>query len=183
MGEQKAILQKRVMEKVRVSFTPEFLNRLNSIVMFNSLGANQMEQIVQKAMWGVKRRLESKGIGVVLESSGARAILESSYDPNYGARPVERYLEATVVTQLSRMLIGGELSSGTTVHIEGTDAMIEEASEEEDSSLDDCNRPLVKRPRTLEYRVEFQTEAMKKKIKTRTNREICLSPVDSLPNA
>merc|ERR1711976_760420 len=87
------------------------------------------EQVVQKAMRGVKRRLESKGIGVVLESSGARAILESSYDPNYGARPVERYLEATVVTQLSRMLIGGELSSGTTVHIEGTDAMTGGASE------------------------------------------------------
>merc|ERR1712170_1424 len=149
--EQKATLQKCVMEKVRGSFNPEFLNRLNSIVMFNSLGENQMEQIVQKAMRGVKRRLESKGIGVVLETS---------YDPNYGARPVERYLEATVVTQLSRMLIGGELSSGTTVHIEGTDATTGGASEEEDSSLDDCNRPLVKRPRTLEYRVEFQTEAM-----------------------
>merc|ERR1711976_36654 len=99
-------------------------------------------------MSGVKRRLEQKAIGVVLESSGAKAILES-YDPNYGARPVERYLEGTVVTELSRMLISGELQSGATVHIEGVVA----GESDEESSLDDCNYPVAKKARTLNYRV------------------------------
>eukprot|EP00980_Cylindrotheca_fusiformis_P002240 scaffold517_cov119-Cylindrotheca_fusiformis.AAC.23 len=147
--EQKEALQNQVMELVRASFAPEFLNRLSSIVMFNALGSSQMERIVQKAMSGVKRRLEAKGIGVVLERSGTKAILESSYEPSYGARPVERYLEGTVVTELSRMLISGELRSGTTVHIECADF-----GEGDDSSLDDCSQPLVKRARTLVYRVE-----------------------------
>merc|ERR1712232_74396 len=138
-----------VMNQVRSSFAPEFLNRLNSIIMFNSLGANHMERIVQKAMCGVKRRLEDKGIGVVLESSGAKVVLESSYDPNYGARPVERYLEGSIVTELSRMLISGELQKGTTVHIEGT-----EVESDEESSIDDCNYPLAKKTRRLRYRIE-----------------------------
>jgi len=136
-----------VMNQVRSSFAPEFLNRLNSIIFFNSLDASHLEKIVQKAMGGVKRRLEQKGIGVVLESSGAKAILESSYDPNYGARPVERYLEGTVVTELSRMLISGELQNGATVHIEGVEG------ESDEDSLDDCNYPLAKKARTLSYRV------------------------------
>ncbi|CAJ1931748.1 unnamed protein product [Cylindrotheca closterium] len=142
-----------VMEQVRSSFPPEFLNRLNSIITFNSLGTTHMELIVQKAMGAVKRRLEQKGIRVVLESSGAKAILDSSYDPNYGARPVERYLEASVVTELSRMLISGELRSGATVHIEGSEV------ESDEDSLDDCNYPLAKKARTLRYRVDEEKEA------------------------
>ena len=144
--EEKEIVHKSVMAKVQASFPPEFLNRLSAIVLFNSLGTRQMEQIVQKAMKGVKRRLESRGVRVVLEKSGAQAVLEASYDPHYGARPVERYLENTVVTTLSRMLISGELVSGTTVHIEAVGA--------EDDSLDDCNVPLAKKARKLNYRIE-----------------------------
>lgn len=158
--EKRETMQKLVMDEVRASFAPEFLNRLNSIVLFNPLGARQMERIVQKAMSGVKRRLATKGINVVLERSGTKAILESAYDPNYGARPVERYLEGTIVTELSRMLISGELSSGTTVHIECAD----DSNEEEDASLDDCNEPLAKKARELVYRVEHDA-AMEDDIK------------------
>ena len=87
--------------------------------MFNSLGLSQLEKIVYKSMKDVKKRLAGQGIRVVLEKSGVEAILDASYDRNYGARPVERYLEHSVVTKLSKMLIGGELSSGCTVFIEG----------------------------------------------------------------
>merc|ERR1712125_32392 len=147
--ERRKATHKLVMDHVRSSFAPEFLNRLNSIIMFNSLGKSHMERIVQKAITGVKRRLRNKGIGLVLEQSGAKAILESSYDPNYGARPVERYLEGSIVTELSRMLISGELRNGTTVHIEGT-----EVESDEESSIDDCNYPLAKKTRRLRYRIE-----------------------------
>jgi len=136
----------RVMDKVRNSFAPEFLNRLSAIVMFNSLGMDQLEKVVQKAMKGVKRRLAARGVKVHLESSGVRAILDASYEPSFGARPVERYLEGAVVTTLSRMLISGELTSGTIVHIEGVDSSGDSESES----------PVAKKPRNdnLRYRVE-----------------------------
>lgn len=137
-----------VMSAVRSHFSPEFLNRLSGIIMFNSLGASQLEKICQKAMIGVKKRLAGQSIRVVLEKSGTEAILNASYDREYGARPVERYLEQTVVTKLSKMLIGGELSSGYTVFIEGL------PQSSDDDSFDMVEEPAKKRAKTLTYRVE-----------------------------
>ena len=96
-------------------------------------------------MKGVSKRLATRGVRVVLKSSGAPAVLAASFDPNYGARPVERYLESTVVTTLSRMLISDELTIGSLVHIE--------AVEMEDESYDDSNVPLRKKAR-LQYMIE-----------------------------
>ena len=139
-------VRNQVMAAVRSHFSPEFLNRLSGVVMFNSLGASQLEKICQKAMNGVKKRLAAQGIRVVLEKSGAEAILDASFDKSYGARPVERYLETSVVTKLSKMLIGGELSSGYTVLIEGV-------SDNDDDSFDFVE-PDKKRAKTLKYRLE-----------------------------
>jgi len=139
------LVQDQVMTHVRNHFSPEFLNRLSAIVMFNSLGPEQLEKICQKAMGSLKSRLAEQGIGIVLEKSGAEAILGASYNRDYGARPVERYLEQTVVTSLSKMLIAGELNRGTTVHVEGVD-------DEEYEIVGEG--PLRKRPRTLSYRFE-----------------------------
>merc|ERR1712224_681735 len=151
---QKETAHNNVMDRVRSSFAPEFLNRLSAIVMFNSLGMDQLEKVVQKTMKGVKRRLEKSGIKVELEKSGVKAILDASYNPSYGARPVERFLEGTVVTKLSRMLISGELTSGTIVHIE--------AGNKSTSTDNSSSSPIAKKPRNitmgtsddLRYRVE-----------------------------
>lgn len=147
----KEVAEAAVMAEVRSTFAPEFLNRLDAIVMFNSLGPNQLEKIVQKSMRGIRKRLAAVGVKVRLESSGAKAILSASYDPDYGARPVERYLESTVVTKLSRMLISGELTSGSTVIIEGTDG-----DGDNDDSYDGLSMPLMKKQKLskLVYRIE-----------------------------
>lgn len=143
-GDDKSAAHTRVMKDVRAHFSPEFLNRLSAIIMFNSLGIDQLEKICHKAMKGVKRRLLVQGVRVVLETSGAKAMLDASYDHNYGARPVERYLQQMVVTELSKMLISGKLASGSTVHIEaGSDA-----------DADTETMPTNKRARTLNYRIE-----------------------------
>lgn len=138
------VARKQVMAAVKSHFSPEFLNRLSGVIMFNSLGGSQLEQICHKTMKTMKKRLAGQGIRVVLEKSGTEAILDASFDRSYGARPVERYLENTVVTTLSKMLIGGELSSGNTVFIEGIC---------EDNSFDFVE-PEKKRVKTLNYRVE-----------------------------
>ena len=144
-SQAKDLAHAKVMAQVQRKFAPEFLNRLSAVVMFNALGSSQLVQIVQKSMKGVSKRLATRGVRVVLESSGAKAVLAASFDPNYGARPVERYLESTVVTTLSRMLISGELTSGSLVHIE--------AIEMDDESYDDLNVPLRKKAK-LQYRIE-----------------------------
>ena len=147
-SEAKESAHKQVLSEVQARFAPELLNRLSAIVMFNSLGPHELERIVQKSLNSVRRRLSPKGIRVVLEKSGAEAILAASYDPNYGARPVERYLESTVVTMLSKMLLRGELPSGSVVHIEAA-----ERSEDDSESYDDSSYPLKKKAR-LRYRLE-----------------------------
>ena len=134
----------KVMAAVRAHFSPEFLNRLSGVIMFNSLGMTQLEKIVHKSMKDVKKRLAGQGIRVVLDKSGVEAILDASYDRNYGARPVERYLENSVVTMLSKMLISGELSSGYTVFIEGIS---------EDDTFDFVGQD-KKRRKALTYRTE-----------------------------
>ena len=138
-----------VMAEVQARFPPEFLNRLSAITIFRALGTNQLERIVQKHLKQVRQRLASRGVRVHLEQSGARQVLSASYDPNYGARPVERYLESTVVTQLSRMLISGELTSGCVVHIEA----VGNGEGDPDDSYDDVNVPLAKKAR-LRYHIE-----------------------------
>jgi ATP-dependent Clp protease ATP-binding subunit ClpB len=150
-SEKKQAAHNTVMMEVQERFPPEFLNRLSAIVMFNSLGITQLEKIVQKSMAGIRKRLSPQGVKVVLESSGAKAILAASYNPDYGARPVERYLESSVVTTLSRMLISGELPSGSLVRIEAVEGP-------EDDSYDDVSVPLQKKAR-LRYVVEVQDVA------------------------
>jgi ATP-dependent Clp protease ATP-binding subunit ClpB len=148
--EQQQIAHDRVMKEVQRHFAPEFLNRLAGIIMFNALGPCQLEKIIQKSMTGIRKRLATQGIRVVLESSGAQAILAASYNPDYGARPVERYLESSVVTTLSRMLISGELTSGSIVRIEAVDTTTDNSSEYDDS---DIPLPIKKKSR-LSYHVE-----------------------------
>ena len=76
-----------IMKRVRDHFAPELLNRLSAIIMFNSLAMKQLEKISCKSVRGAKRRFAAHCVRVILESSGAKAILAESYDRNYGARP------------------------------------------------------------------------------------------------
>jgi ATP-dependent Clp protease ATP-binding subunit ClpB len=149
----KALARQAVMNDVQAHFSPEFLNRLSAIVIFNRLGVQQLERVVQKSMRSVRKRLAAQGVRVVLESSGAQAILAASYNPNYGARPVERYLESTVVTKLSRMLISGKITSGTNVYIEAVPSNDDSDEDRDDSSYDDISSTPHKKAR-LVYRIE-----------------------------
>lgn len=178
-----SVAHSKVMESVRGHFPPEFLNRLSAIVMFKPLGYNQLEKICHKAMRGVKRRLATQGVRLVLEESGVSAILEASFDPNYGARPVERYLEQTVVTKLSKMLISGEIGNGCIVHIEATsqidcsnennNPMVRGPSSFEDDDYFGVVRT-KKKPRPLEYRIERSNSFFEDEILKESNENNCL---------
>jgi len=109
----------KVMEVVKRHFRPEFLNRLDDIVMFHPLGQSELRKIVELQIVRIAKRLEEKDIGITLTPSAADVILKFSFDPVYGARPIRRYLEKQVGTHISRMLLSGELQDHTQVIIDG----------------------------------------------------------------
>eukprot|EP01117_Protostelium_nocturnum_P019508 TRINITY_DN8472_c0_g1_i1.p1 TRINITY_DN8472_c0_g1~~TRINITY_DN8472_c0_g1_i1.p1 ORF type:complete len:873 (+),score=338.28 TRINITY_DN8472_c0_g1_i1:136-2754(+) len=107
----------KVMSKVKKYFRPEFLNRLDDIVVFTPLGDSQLKEIVTIQMKGLLKRLEDKQIKINLKDSAAQFVLNQSYDPAYGARPLRRYLEKHLVTELSRLIISGKLKEKSNVEI------------------------------------------------------------------
>jgi len=111
----------KVMNVVKKSFRPEFLNRLDDIVIFHPLTKQNLHKIVRLQVAQMGKRLEGKNVTIDIRDSALDYILEKAYDPIYGARPLRRFLEKQVVTQLSRLIIGGGLPEHSIVHIERHD--------------------------------------------------------------
>jgi len=109
--------QERVMRVVRSHFRPEFLNRLDDIVLFDSLNRAQLRNIMKLQIDAISKRLKDKNVTVKLTDKGMDFVLEQSYNPSYGARPVRRYLEKNITTDISRMIISGDLENDTNVEI------------------------------------------------------------------
>ncbi|KAK2359986.1 chaperone protein ClpB1 [Trifolium repens] len=108
----------RVMQEVRMHFKPELLNRLDEIVVFDPLSREQLRKVARLQMKDVASRLAEKGIALAVKDAALDYILAQSYDPVYGARPIRRWLEKNVVTELSRMFIWEEIDENTTVYID-----------------------------------------------------------------
>jgi ATP-dependent Clp protease ATP-binding subunit ClpB len=106
-----------VMSIVKKHFRPEFLNRLDDMVIFSPLTKTQLQEIVKLQVKSLAKRLESRHIDVVVDASALDFILTESYNPSYGARPLRRYVEKHIVTQLSKMIISGELLDESVVTI------------------------------------------------------------------
>ncbi|KAJ1688048.1 hypothetical protein LUZ63_019438 [Rhynchospora breviuscula] len=107
-----------VMQEVRKHFRPELLNRLDEIVIFNPLSHDQLRKVARHQMKDVAVRLAERGIALAVTDAALDVILSESYDPVYGARPIRRWIEKRVVTQLSKMLIQEEIDENSTVYIE-----------------------------------------------------------------
>lgn len=109
------------MQAVRRHFRPEFLNRLDDIVIFQPLSKAQLRSIMQLQMAAISARLRDRNIAIELTERGVQYVMDHAYDPVYGARPIRRFLEKAVTTQVSRMLIGGELDRDQTLKIDASD--------------------------------------------------------------
>jgi ATP-dependent Clp protease ATP-binding subunit ClpB len=109
--------KERVMDLVKKNFRPEFLNRLDDIVFFSPLSSSNLKEIVQQQVNLLSKRLTDRGITLNLDTSATQFILKQAYDPSYGARPIKRYLEKNIVTQLSKMIISGQLLDRSSVNI------------------------------------------------------------------
>ena len=113
-------VKERVRNELNQYFRPEFINRVDDIVVFSPLTESQIGGIIDIAMTGVSRRLADRDIALELTAEAKAFIARASYSPSYGARPVKRYLQKHVETELAAMLIRGALSDGQKAVI-GTD--------------------------------------------------------------
>lgn len=107
-----------VMQEVRKHFKPELLNRLDEIVVFDPLSHDQLRKVCRLQMKDVASRLAERGIALGATEAALDVILAESYDPVYGARPIRRWLEKRVVTELSKMLVREEIDENSTVYID-----------------------------------------------------------------
>lgn len=109
----------KVRDLLKKSFRPEFLNRIDEIVRFNSLSENVIDKIVEKFLNLLKARLSEKNITFNYDDKAVKFIHEESYSPAYGARPVRRYIQSYVETPLARKIISGERKDKVTLTSDG----------------------------------------------------------------
>ena len=101
--------QDKVMEQLRASFRPEFLNRLDEIIMFKPLTKENIGSIVDLMMKDLNKRLADQEITLTLDPSAKEYIIDGGYDPVYGARPLKRYLQKNVETLAARLILSGKV--------------------------------------------------------------------------
>lgn len=116
--------QGRVREQLRRSFKPEFLNRVDEIVLFKPLLREEIFGIIDLQIKDLKRRLKEMNIELVIDDEAKSIILDESYSIQYGARPVKRYIQKELETNISRMLISEEIKPGHKLIITGEDGKI-----------------------------------------------------------
>ena len=107
-----------VMNQLRSSFRPEFLNRLDEIIMFRPLSRNDVSAIVDLQLKGINSLLEEKELTLSLTESAKELVADRAYDPAYGARPIKRFLQKNVTTLAARIILEGNLSPGANIIID-----------------------------------------------------------------
>lgn len=120
-GSIKPEAEELVMEKLRMSFKPEFLNRLDEIIMFKPLTRENIRGIIDLLVTDLNRRLSERELSVELTDGAKEKIVEHAYEPAYGARPLKRYIQKHVETLLAKKILADELHAGDTFVID-TDA-------------------------------------------------------------
>ena len=132
-----------VMTELRRTMRPEFLNRIDEVVLFSPLTVSEIEQIVDLLTADLAKRLGEQGIGLELSPAAREFTARAGYDPVYGARPLKRYLQREVETRVGRALVGGDIGPGDRVLIdveEGSLAIRSESASGPAEASSDGNR-------------------------------------------
>lgn len=110
--DKEAQFKEGVMDALKETFRPEFLNRLDEIVIFNTLGAEAIERIVDIQIAKLEERLAERNIKIVVKPQIKKYIAEKGFDPDYGARPIKRLIQKVIVDALADKIIRGEIKDG-----------------------------------------------------------------------
>ena len=111
----------RVMEEVRAFFRPEFVNRLDDVIIFRSLGANEIKQIVRIQLSQLMQRLEERRIELNLTDAAYLELATAGFDPVYGARPLKRAIQRDIMNPLAQQILGGQVKDGSVVNVDYAD--------------------------------------------------------------
>ena len=117
-GELSERAKEEVNRLLKASFRPEFLNRLDEIVFFRPLTKGEIGKIVLLLAESLKTRLAEKQLTLEITDGAVEKIIESGYDPVYGARPLKRYIQHTLETMLAKSILSGGFSAGDTIKVE-----------------------------------------------------------------
>ena len=124
-GEITEKARKSVMAELRKHFRPEFLNRVDEIVLFKPLTLNEIKKIVDLLLNLLRQRLGERRLSLDLSDSAREHIAREGYDPVYGARPLKRYLQREVETRLSRKLLAGDIPDGSALTLAYKDGQLD----------------------------------------------------------
>ncbi|XXX45084.1 ATP-dependent chaperone ClpB [Sorangium sp. So ce119] len=116
--EKAELVRRAVVEEVRKHFRPEFLNRLDDLIVFRRLGREQMETIVELQLDLLRKRLDRRGLLFTISSEAKGYLIEQGWDPQYGARPLKRAIQRSIEDELAKRILGGEFKQGDTVQID-----------------------------------------------------------------
>jgi ATP-dependent Clp protease ATP-binding subunit ClpB len=116
-GEISHVARESVMSDLRAAFRPEFLNRVDDVVLFKPLRLEEIEQIVDLQIEDLRRRLRERNIRLDLAEEARAFIARAGFDPVYGARPLKRFLQHELETRVGRAIVAGEVPDGSTVTV------------------------------------------------------------------
>jgi len=121
---QKESMKEKIMEALKEQFRPEFLNRIDEIIIFNYLKKVEIKKIVELELAKVEKRLETKDIGLRISEKAKELLVEKGFDPNLGARPLKRVIQRLILDPLSLKVVSNEIKEGDNVIIDAKDGKI-----------------------------------------------------------
>ncbi len=110
-------IKEMIMDVLRAHFKPEFLNRIDDIVIFRQLSKAEIEKIIDVQLEKLRKNLAERGIAIVLENSAKELLSTEGYDPTFGARPLKRAIQTLIQNPLAIKLLNGEIHGGQTIHV------------------------------------------------------------------
>jgi ATP-dependent Clp protease ATP-binding subunit ClpB len=111
-------MKKRVMEAMQVNFRPEFLNRIDEVIIFHSLRKDQLQQIIKIQTQRLQTRLGDRKMSLKLSDAALAFLAEVGYDPTYGARPLKRAIQKELETAIAKAILRGDFSEGDTIFVD-----------------------------------------------------------------
>jgi len=115
---QKEDLKEKIQNALKEKFRPEFINRIDEIIIFDYLGQKEIKQIVDLELDKVEKRLSRKDIKIMVTEKAKDYLAEKGFDPNYGARPLKRLIQKTILDPLALKIVIGEIKEGSRVTVD-----------------------------------------------------------------
>jgi ATP-dependent Clp protease ATP-binding subunit ClpB len=111
-------VEAKIKDLLKQYFRPEFLNRIDEVILFHSLGKEHIQRIVQIQLEHVNRRLAQRNLRLDVSAEARKLLAEEGYDPQFGARPLKRLIQQRLENPIATKILSGEFGEGDTIHVD-----------------------------------------------------------------